>query len=78
MLPEDTHFYFAHSYFVQAAEESDVLAATEYDVRFASAVGRENLLGTQFHPEKSGPAGLDILKRFVALAREGTPCWPNA
>lgn len=74
VLGEGEYYYFAHSYCVRADDPADVLATTEYGSRFASAVGRGPLLGTQFHPEKSSAAGLEILTRFVAIAREGAAC----
>ncbi len=73
-LADGEYFYFAHSYCVQADEPADVLATTEYGALFASAAGKGLLLGTQFHPEKSSAAGLAILRRFVAIAREAAAC----
>lgn len=63
-IPPDEHFYFLHSYRVQTAPEH-VLAETEYDGPYPSAVRRENFWGVQFHPEKSGPHGLQVLKNFA-------------
>jgi len=68
-LADGGWYYFAHSYCACAADDSAVLAVTTYGVEYASVVGRGRLLGTQFHPEKSAGAGLEILKKFVALAR---------
>lgn len=66
-------YYFVHSYYPQPADESLVLATTEYEgVSFASVCGRGNLVTTQFHPEKSGRAGLRLLANF--LAWDGRPC----
>ena len=60
------HVYFVHSYY--AAEcEPWVLATAEYGAELTAAVGRENVLGCQFHPEKSGPVGLNILRAFCEL-----------
>jgi imidazole glycerol-phosphate synthase subunit HisH len=67
-LGDGTRFYFVHSY----APEPDgdaVAAVCDYGGRFAAAVERGNLFGTQFHPEKSGRAGLALLANFVAEAR---------
>jgi glutamine amidotransferase len=58
--------YFAHSYAVAPASAADVVATTELDGhRFASMAGSERIAGTQFHPEKSGPAGRDLLRSFL-------------
>jgi glutamine amidotransferase len=67
-LPEGTRFYFVHSY---AAETGDpaVAAVCDYGMPFAAAVERDNLFGTQFHPEKSGSGGLALLANFVDEAR---------
>lgn len=57
-------FYFVHSFHPSPANESDVYAVTEYEKTFCSALGRNNLFATQFHPEKSGRFGLRMLERF--------------
>jgi len=67
-IETDTDFYFVHSYYVEAGDESDVLATTEYGIRFAAVCARENVLGAQFHPEKSQDAGLRMLANFAGLA----------
>ncbi len=64
-VPNGSHVYFAHSYYVVPADESDTLTTTEYGVPFASAVWHENVFATQFHPEKSQAVGLQILRNFV-------------
>lgn len=64
-LEEGTEFYFVHSFFPSPALEEYVYATTEYETPFCSALGHKNLFATQFHPEKSGRFGLDILKRFA-------------
>lgn len=56
-------FYFVHSYY--AAESDASIAATEYGIRFASAVQKEKVFGVQFHPEKSQAAGLNLLRSFA-------------
>lgn len=61
------YVYFVHSYYLQAADESDVAATTEYGVHIHAAVERDNVFACQFHPEKSADAGLKILENFVAL-----------
>ncbi|MFD1217001.1 imidazole glycerol phosphate synthase subunit HisH [Microbulbifer celer] len=64
-IENGSRFYFVHSYYVPA-ENNDALAGeTEYGVRIAAAVARENIFSTQFHPEKSADAGLQLLKNFV-------------
>lgn len=63
---DDWECYFVHSFYPVPADDALVLATTEYEgVRFASIVGRDNLISTQFHPEKSGRAGLTLLKNFL-------------
>ncbi|NQT84511.1 imidazole glycerol phosphate synthase subunit HisH [bacterium] len=64
-IPDDSFFYFVHSYYVVPEDESVVSATTEYGVEFASAIARRNLFAVQFHPEKSGDLGLRILENFV-------------
>jgi len=65
-IAEGSEFYFVHSYYPAPSAEACVLAETEYaGVRFASAVGRDNLFATQFHPEKSGRAGLQLIANFA-------------
>ena len=65
-IDEGTCFYFVHSYRADCADEY-VCAKTEYGVVYPSAVCRNNVFGVQFHPEKSGAAGLRLLKNFCAL-----------
>ncbi len=66
-LEEDARFYFLHSfYFVPAASEV-VLAETEYVDPFASAISYRNMIGVQFHPEKSHWWGIQLLKNFAEL-----------
>jgi glutamine amidotransferase len=60
-------FYFVHSYCVRPKDPEVVLATTPYCGGFASAIGRGNVFGLQFHPEKSRRAGFDVLARFLAL-----------
>lgn len=67
---EGVHVYFVHSYFADHCP--DVIATTEYGAELTAAVGRENVYGCQFHPEKSGPVGLRILKAFCEM--EGPSC----
>ncbi len=57
-------FYFVHSYYFNT-EDENVIAYTDYGIKFASAVARDNYVGVQFHPEKSGKNGLKLLQNFV-------------
>ena len=57
-------FYFVHSYYPSPSEKGFVLGTTDYGIRFPSIIGRNSLIAVQFHPEKSGAAGLRILKNF--------------
>jgi glutamine amidotransferase len=59
-------FYFLHSYVMTGVPENNVLATTDYGQGFASAVGRDNIFGVQFHPEKSQQAGFALLRNFLA------------
>jgi glutamine amidotransferase len=61
----DTRFYFVHSYFFRANNPEDILTSTTYEIEFTSAVERGNILGVQFHPEKSHKFGMKLLKNFV-------------
>lgn len=70
-MPWEPYMYFVHSYACHAQNEEDVLAVTEYGIPFHAAVQRGNIIGVQFHPEKSGPAGEQLLRNFVAMTRKG-------
>lgn len=61
------YVYFVHSYYLQAADEMDVAATTEYGVCIHAAVERDNIFACQFHPEKSSDVGLKIIENFVSL-----------
>lgn len=60
-------FYFVHSYHVYCKNKSDILATTLYGNEFTSAIQKDNIIGVQFHPEKSHSAGLQILKNFIVI-----------
>jgi glutamine amidotransferase len=66
-IPDGRHFYFVHSYYVVPRDESIIATETCYGPRFCSAIWRDNLFATQFHPEKSQRDGLQILKNFAEL-----------
>ena len=68
-IDRDAFFYFVHAYHVVPADESIVAATTDYGGEFCSAVWRDRLFATQFHPEKSQSVGLRLLKNFAELAR---------
>ena len=65
-IEEGAHAYFVHSYHLALTNAGDLLAATDYAGPIAAAIGRDNMLGVQFHPEKSQAMGLRLLKNFLA------------
>ena len=67
-IPQDSHFYFVHSYYAAPDDETWVAGTTDYGVSFCSIYARDNVVATQFHPEKSGRMGLRIYQNFVTLA----------
>ena len=67
-LSNGTYFYFVHSYHVIAEAEADVIAETEYGIRYPSVCAHGSVAGVQFHPEKSQDAGLRLLANFAGLA----------
>lgn len=66
-VPDNAHFYFVHSYYVDPADRSAVVGETEYGVAFASIVAQANVFAAQFHPEKSSDVGLQIYRNFARL-----------
>ena len=66
-VDDGTFVYFVHSYYLEAADKNDVAATAEYMIPFDAAVEHENIFATQFHPEKSGDLGLQILKNFISI-----------
>lgn len=62
---EEVYFYFVHSFYIDPVDRSIIAAETNYLLPFPCAIARGKLLATQFHPEKSQAAGLDLLKKFV-------------
>lgn len=67
-INEGTNVYFVHSYFVKPDDEGVVVATTSYGMEFCSAVRKDNVMATQFHPEKSQEKGLQMLRNFAELA----------
>lgn len=66
---EEGHVYFVHSYHVEPQAKSDLIAVTDYGHPVTAIVGRDNVYGMQFHPEKSGELGMALLRNFLALAQ---------
>ena len=65
-IPDASYFYFVHSYVPVPDDESVVIGTTEYGVTFASVLAKDNIVATQFHPEKSGEMGLRMYANFLA------------
>ncbi|TAM12477.1 MAG: imidazole glycerol phosphate synthase subunit HisH [Nevskiaceae bacterium] len=72
-IEDGCRFYFVHSYYAAPTRPADTLGVTEYGRDFASAIGRDNIAGVQFHPEKSQAAGLRLLANFVSWNGETQP-----
>ncbi len=66
-LPDQSFFYFVHSYYVEPEDASCVFGRTDYGITYASICGRDNIVGVQFHPEKSQASGLKLLKNFAEM-----------
>lgn len=64
-IPDQEYFYFVHSYYAQPDNAEHIVGMTDYGQLFACAVARDNIFATQFHPEKSAHAGLQLYKNFV-------------
>ena len=73
-LEDGAYVYFVHSYFCEARPEV-VIASSDYGVDFAAIVGRGNVIGVQFHPEKSQAVGLRMIENFVRHSRREEPAW---
>lgn len=69
-IPDETYFYFVHSFYAVPDHDEDVLGTTRYGIDFPAMVQRNNVMGVQFHPEKSQTHGLRILRNFAALSPE--------
>ena len=67
-IEQNPYVYFVHSYYLKAGEEETVKATTEYSVNIHASVEKDNVFACQFHPEKSGDLGLQILKNFAELS----------
>jgi len=64
-VEDGSYFYFVHSYYAAPAKRDDVIGETDYGSPFCCAVGRDNIVATQFHPEKSAAAGLRLYRNFI-------------
>lgn len=64
-IPQNSRFYFVHSYYVDVSDNNIIAGKTTYGIPFTAAIARDNLFATQFHPEKSHTHGLQLLKNFV-------------
>ena len=69
-IPPNSYFYFLHSYYVEPQDQSGVAATTDYGSPYCSVIVTERVWGTQFHPEKSGSVGLQLLSNFVKWVRQ--------
>jgi glutamine amidotransferase len=64
-IPESSYFYFVHSFFAQPSDVRHTVGQTDYGQRFCSAIARDNIFATQFHPEKSATHGLSLYRNFL-------------
>jgi glutamine amidotransferase len=69
-IPSDSYFYFVHSYYAEPSEPEVTIGRSEYGVDFAAIVARDNVVATQFHPEKSADLGLQIYANFGRIAAQ--------
>jgi imidazole glycerol-phosphate synthase subunit HisH len=77
-IPQDSSFYFVHSYYPSPADDTLVAARTDYGLPFASCIARKNLVAFQFHLEKSGPLGLRLLSNFLSWDGSEIPSMAGA
>ena len=69
-IPQDSWVYFVHSYHIEPQDDKLIAAVTEYGSKLPVVIERSNLFGTQFHPEKSGKVGAQIMKNFVNICEK--------
>ncbi len=69
-IPQDSWVYFVHSYHIEPQDDKIIVAVTEYGSKLPVVIERSNLFGTQFHPEKSGKIGAQIMKNFVNICEK--------
>jgi imidazole glycerol-phosphate synthase subunit HisH len=67
-VPDNSHFYFVHSFHVVPEDRGVIATTTDYGFEFVSSIWKDNIFATQFHPEKSQKVGLQLLRNFVELA----------
>lgn len=72
-IPDNTNFYFVHSYYAAPQNPAIIAGTTDYGITFCSAVARDNVFATQFHPEKSGRGGLRLYQNFLDMALKRKP-----
>ena len=68
-IPDNAWMYFVHTYVPQPLNSDITVAQTEYGIKFPSIIAEKNLFATQFHPEKSGKVGLQLLKNFTEIIK---------
>lgn len=68
-IDNDADFYFVHSYFVSKTKDSNIVAVCDYGIKFPAIVAKDNLIGVQFHPEKSQNNGDQLLKNFIEMIK---------
>jgi glutamine amidotransferase len=73
-LPKEKHFYFAHSFYADVTDAGAKIAYTDYGFSLPASVQKDSIYGTQFHPEKSGKAGLNVLKNFAQICEQSPEC----
>ena len=66
LIEDSKDYYFVHSYYFKCKHDENILAETQYGIKFTSIVGKENIYGFQFHPEKSSSQGLNLIKNFLS------------
>ena len=64
-IPNDSFFYFVHSYYAKARSEANIFSDTDYEIKFTSSILKDNIFACQFHPEKSSRYGLQLLSNFI-------------
>jgi glutamine amidotransferase len=64
-VPDDSHFYFVHSFYAEPSDARHTVGQTDYGGPFAAAIARDNIFATQFHPEKSASHGLSLYRNFL-------------